>query len=154
MLIRELICDVARSYLGCPYRWAGQYPWPGATRQHGGLDCSGFVIRVLRPFGLLPARGDWTADQLSRLFEETLNPQPGDLAVYGSGRASPERNRRVTHIGFYLANRQVISAAGGNSRTTTLAAARRRGARVKIHRASYRRDLLGYRDITRKLSEV
>ncbi|OFV82823.1 MAG: hypothetical protein A2Y78_10125 [Acidobacteria bacterium RBG_13_68_16] len=43
------IVQVARKYLGVPYRWAGNTP--------AGWDCSGYVTYVLKEAGVTPPRG-------------------------------------------------------------------------------------------------
>jgi len=140
VLIREYIAALARSFEGCPYLWGGAYPWPGETAEYGGLDCSGLVIRVLRPFRLLPDKGDWTAEGLSHLFAETVNPEPGDLGFYGGPGG-------MNHVAIFLGEGLAISASGGSSGTLSYEIAKKTGARVKVHRVDYRRDLRGYRNV-------
>lgn len=140
MLLRNYVCNLARKLIGVPYLWGGQgvQTLPGVA-----FDCSGFVIWILQVFELLPQRGDWTADQLSKLFAETFSPEPGDLICYGKGV--------VRHIGIFIGDAQAISAAGGGPGVTSVAIARKKGARVKIHPIAYRKDFAGYRSITQPL---
>jgi cell wall-associated NlpC family hydrolase len=134
MVIRDFIVRLARQFIGTPYIWGG-------SRAYMGFDCSGFVIFLLRPFGILPEAGDWTAQNLSRMFEETVAPEPGDLAFFG---ANPES---VTHVMVYLGAGQTIGAAGGGHACTTVAIAKGLDARVKTEPVAYRKDLIGYRNI-------
>lgn len=135
---RETIVRLARRFDGVPYLYAANGPLA--------FDCSGYVRFLLQVVDLLPQQGDWTADQLARMFEPTLNPEPGDLAVYGT-------EHKVTHIMVVTGHgSQVIGAHGGDSRTRTLQDALHRRARVSLERADYRSDLLGYRCIATRTS--
>lgn len=140
MLLRSYIANVARLFLGAPYRWGGEEAFSGGGQPEG-YDCSGFVVDVLQAFELLPARGDWSANQLAARFAPTLAPEPADLVVYGREDAP------ITHIGFYLGGEEAISAAGGGPGMDTVEEARARDARVKLHPVGYRSDLRGYRNI-------
>lgn len=131
-ILREFIVRVALEWLGAPYRWGGQ-SWDG-------VDCSGFVIKVLRPFGLLPSKGDWTAQQLSNLFEKTTDPRPGDLVLYG-------KPTKPSHVMICLDNKTCIGATGGNSDTVSFGDALRQRAFVRQEPLGYRTDLIGFRNI-------
>jgi len=134
MVIRDFIVRLARQFIGTPYIWGGSRPYVG-------FDCSGFIIFLLRPFGILPEAGDWTAQNLSRMFEETLAPEPGDLVFFGA------KLDGATHVMVYLGAGQTIGATGGGRACTTPAIAKGLDARVKTEPVSYRKDLIGYRNV-------
>lgn len=140
--VRDAIVRFARQFVQTPYLWGGAGPNQDGTF---GFDCSGFVIFHLKPFSLLPERGDWTAQQLSRMFRSTSNPEPGDLIFYGRD------DDHVRHVMVYLGNSELgalcVGAAGGGSKTKTVAVALAAKAAVKVLPVGYRKDFLGYRNI-------
>ena len=133
MIVRDTIARLARRFDGVPYLYAANGPLA--------FDCSGFACFLLQVAGIIPEKQDLTADQLSRMFEETTNPQPGDLAVYGT------KEKAVHIMVFFGPGKTVMGASGGDSRTTTLQAALHARARVHWVPVDYRRDFLGYRNI-------
>lgn len=135
MELRNYIARLALQLEGRPYRWAGNGP--------GSFDCSGFVLWVLRPFGLAP-RHDSTAQGLFDYYEETVNPKPGDLMFFG------RNERNVTHVMLYLGDGKLIGADNGDRGVTTLESALLRSACVRICPVGYRNDPLGYRDVTQR----
>lgn len=138
--VRDVLVRLARQFAGTFYLWGGAGP---AKDGSFGFDCSGFVIFLLRPFSLLPERGDWTAAQLAGMFRATSAPEPGDLVFYGPAES------KINHVMFFLGGSPAmcIGAAGGDRRVRTPADARGRGAQVKIARVDYRRDFQGFRSI-------
>lgn len=129
---------------GVFYVWGGQDPF---KRPFGEADCSGLTIEVLKKLGKLPERfPDTTAKGLSREFNETKKPKPGDLAFYG-------RNwRSVSHVAFHLgrvegdgfAYEDAVASMSGGRRGMTLEHARLVGAGLWVRSsAMYRRDYLG-----------
>lgn len=122
---RDLAVQIAWALYGNPYLWGGDDPMAG-------FDCSGFVIEILKGVGLLPHKGDWTAEDLYRMFKsrEVLVPQKGCLAFWGA--------TKMTHIEFCLDELFCIGAGGGGSQTNTLADAIRQNAFIKVRPNSYR----------------
>ena len=127
--MRKYIIAIALKFQGIPYIWGGASP--------SGFDCSGFVIWILQVFGLLPA-GDWTAQGLSRSFDSTSSPLPGDLVFYGTDKD------HIYHVMMYLGDNTtgqlVIGASGGDHTTTDVREARKKNAMVKIKPIDYRSD--------------
>lgn len=120
--LREMAVRIAWAYLGTPYRWGGDDPIEG-------LDCSGFVIEVLKSVGVLPRFGDWSADSLYTHFSglglEVSHPVRGGLVFFFSGP-------RAIHVELCLDDRLTIGASGGSARTLTLSDAATQNAYVKI----------------------
>jgi cell wall-associated NlpC family hydrolase len=128
---RRWIVNLAYKLQGIPYIWGGSNP-------HNGFDCSGFAIWIYQVFEALPS-GDWTADGLSRMLAQTIEPEAGDLAFYGKRHST---GYAVTHVMMHTDRETVIGASGGSSDTTSEAEAIKKGARVKVKRLHYRSDYL------------
>lgn len=130
---RRLVVEVAKHYLGTFYRWGGDDP--------DGFDCSGFVIECLRSAGVLPRKGDWTAEMLALDFgwqrlEQTVDQ--GDL-VFWHNRAG-----RIIHVEICLNDYLAIGASGGGSKTTTIEKAMQHNAFIKIRPIRSRPSIWGF----------
>jgi len=117
---KEIAVHIAWSYLGLPYRWAGDDPIQG-------FDCSGMCVEILKSVGVLPRKGDWTAHGLYRLFsdKEIDDPKRGCLIFYGS-------KSKITHVEFAITDELTIGASGGGSRTLTEQNAVDQNAFIKV----------------------
>ena len=111
---------VAWKLYGLPYIWGGDDPVKG-------FDCSGMVIEILKSVGILPDKGDWTADGLYHKFKahEQDVPCQGCLAFWGS-------EERKTHVEYCISQDYTIGASGGGSRTTNMAEAIKQNAYIKV----------------------
>lgn len=93
----ERLRSVAERWLGTRYRSGGN--------GENGLDCSGFVNRVLLTFGIrLTGRSSpsfWT--QGEEVDQQDL--QPGDMVFFSDG------SRRIGHVGLYLENGTFVHAS-------------------------------------------
>ncbi len=79
---------VAESYLGVPYRWGGE--------SRKGMDCSGFVQRVVREaYQLELPRTAATMERFGRPVRRG-DLKPGDLVFF--------KRVRVDHVGIYMGN--------------------------------------------------
>jgi len=100
-------CKLARRFLGVPYLWGGGTPF--------GFDCSGFVQRIYKTFGIILPR-DAHLQAESRLGTKIDENEPnapiaaGDL-VFFSGQQDP-RKRGITHVGMALNTNFFIHALG------------------------------------------
>ena len=85
-----LIVEMARKYIGTPYRFGGRSP--------KAFDCAGFALFLYRHFGhALPG---WSGAQarLGVEVSDTRNLQPGDLVFFG-GR---HQTKVVGHTGIVV----------------------------------------------------
>lgn len=124
----------ATDYLGVPYVWGGD------SLDEGGLDCSGYVYRVLRNMGSdiprLTAQGYYNATHADLGHEISLNScRTGDLLFFGTS------TKKITHIAFYYQNGMMIESGGGGSANT----AKNPGVGVRIR--SIRSDLVACRAV-------
>ena len=87
----------ACAQLGQPYVWGGD------GEAEGGFDCSGLTAAAFAAAGIALPR---TADTQYRSQPPVPDGHPllpGDLIFYGS-------TNRVTHVGLYLGNGQIVNA--------------------------------------------
>jgi len=126
-MMRDIAERIAWHFLGTPYLWGGDDP--------SGYDCSGFVIEILKSVGILPGKGDWTADGLWRMFKDQEVPSParGYLAFWFNDAG------RAIHVEFCLDDKLSIGASGGGRNVKTFADAYRKNAYVKIRPIASRR---------------
>lgn len=107
-LTAENIEKTATMFLGVPYLWGGTSP--------KGMDCSGFTKTVYRLNGLELSRD---ANQQAGEGDEVLpgedfeNLKKGDLLFFGS-KATAEKPERISHVGIYLNNKELIHTPGGS----------------------------------------
>jgi len=128
---------IAISFVTTPYMWGG-------SNAMKGLDCSGFVQKVLEEVGIDPP-GDQTAQGLYNHFVKAgkqCQIGPDSLLFFGK---SPSR---ITHIAIALTDEVMIEAGGGDSTTKTLEDAIKKEARVRIVPINKRKDLLDAFKIT------
>ena len=95
------IVEIARKYLGVPYLTAGKTP--------AGFDCSGFVIYVMKEYGL-----KFTAGCCQDLYElcepvDPLDRKVGDI-VFFKGTYSTDN---MSHVGIYIGDGKMIHASSG-----------------------------------------
>mgnify|MGYP001828618998 CR=1 FL=1 len=128
--MRDLAEKIAFSYLGRPYIWGGDDP--------SGFDCSGFIIEIFKSIGKLPRKGDWTASQLSQMWQRIGEPHKGDLVFWEN------RNHHVIHVEMCLGDGLSIGASGGGSKTLTVADAMAHNAFIKIRPIKTRLGVWGY----------
>lgn len=115
---RSRMRDYAERWIGTLYKWGGDDPT--------GLDCSGFVIEVLKSEGLFT--GDTTANGLMNKYREVVpgNEKVCDMAFWTTSAG------RAYHVGLILAGNRVIEASGGDSGTRTEEDAAIDNAYIKI----------------------
>ncbi len=94
---RAEIIEVAKSYLGTPYR-------SGGTSRNG-VDCSGFVTAVFRQFDIsLPRTSLGQSSSGEHISESKM--QPADLVFFKTSRRRP-----VSHVGIYMGKGKFIHAS-------------------------------------------
>jgi uncharacterized protein YgiM (DUF1202 family) len=93
---RVNLVNFAKKYLGESYVWGG-------TTLGGGVDCSGFTMRVYEHFGYsIPRTSRSQGSSGSRVSASNL--KPGDLVFYGS-------SSYINHVAIYIGNGRVIHAS-------------------------------------------
>ncbi len=143
---RQLIVDIAMSYLGKKYKWGGDDPIEG-------FDCSGLVIECLKSIGKLPREGDWTADSLysAAIYRRCLlkdGPQAGDL-VFWMVPTTTKSGHRAIHVEICISKYLAIGASGGGSKTKTETDAVNQNAYIKIRPIGSRPGKVEFADVFR-----
>jgi len=92
----EGVLDIARRFLGTPYRWGGMTP--------NGVDCSGYIQEVFELAGYaLPRLAD---DQYNATVPvETADAKAGDLVFFSTYLPGP------SHVGIYLGEGRFLHAS-------------------------------------------
>ncbi|NTW28436.1 MAG: hypothetical protein HGA39_03625 [Coriobacteriia bacterium] len=89
---RSEVVNIAKQYLGAPYRWGGSGP--------NSFDCSGFTMFVYSQVGVdLPHSAAAQIGYGERVSRADL--QPGDLVFFGSP---------IGHVGIYIGGGMMIDA--------------------------------------------
>lgn len=90
------ICDLAKQFIGTPYRWGGTTP--------KAFDCSGFVKYVYAKLGVKLPR---TAREQFKVGKKVKSGtwKPGDLVFFDMMKGY------VSHVGMYLGNGMFIHAS-------------------------------------------
>ncbi len=92
-LQRDSIIGHARSLLGVKYKWAGLNPVKG-------LDCSGIVKYVFAKLGVdLPHHAATLAKMGDPIMKDTAAMLPGDLLVFGKGKAGSRTSGSTSGTG-------------------------------------------------------
>ncbi len=100
----QAIVDLAMSYIGVPYVWAGTSP--------NGFDCSGFVYYVHNQLGYKTNR---TAESLAYngVQVDRNSMQVGDIITFYNGSYS-----YVGHVGIYIGDNQFVHASSADGQVT------------------------------------
>lgn len=133
--MRKIALQIAWTYLGTPYQWGGDDPMAG-------FDCSGYVIEVLKSVGILPRKGDWTAQNLWERFKDKriVTPHEGCLVFWEN------HSGRAIHVELCLNDTLSIGASGGGSKTQDLQDAIDQNAYIKVRPFRQRRMIKGFLD--------
>ncbi|MFI7585873.1 transglycosylase SLT domain-containing protein [Spongisporangium articulatum] len=92
--VRQQAIDIAKKYLGVPYKWGGTDP-------RTGLDCSGFAQLVMKQVGVNLPRTSAEQAKVGTEVSSLDDAQPGDLVFFGSP---------VHHVGIYVGDGKMIDA--------------------------------------------
>ncbi|MBQ5951393.1 MAG: C40 family peptidase [Lachnospiraceae bacterium] len=95
--LRTDLVNFAMRYLGNRYVFGG-------TSLTGGIDCSGFVMRIYEHFGYSLPRTSAEQAKIGRRISSS-QMQPGDLIFYTYGRG------RICHVAMYIGGGKIIHAA-------------------------------------------
>lgn len=90
---RARLVQLAKKYIGVPYRFGGSGP--------GGFDCSGYVKYV---YGRAGYRLPHSSRRQFSLSKRVGRPKPGDLVFYRT------YTRNVSHVGIYVGNNRFLHA--------------------------------------------
>ena len=116
----------AEKYLGVPYVWGGE-------AKETGMDCSGFVDRVLwdMEFSLprLTAQGLYNKYKANAM--KKVDCREGDLLFFGTSTG------HITHVAFYSDSNKMLESGGGGSANTSLS-----NAGVGVRYREIRNDLV------------
>jgi peptidoglycan DL-endopeptidase CwlO len=93
----DKVADIAKQYIGVPYKWGGTSP--------SGFDCSGFILYVYNKVGVKLPHGSASQYQQGTSVSKS-NLQPGDLVFFKNTYKAG-----ISHTGIYIGNNKFISAA-------------------------------------------
>lgn len=127
----ELFIKVAWANYGKPYIWGGDDPIKG-------FDCSGFVIECLKSVGVLPHKGDWTAERLRMMYSNRVVGSPFQMPLLTPGLVFYMGATGARHVEICIDGTHTIGASGGGSRTTEAEVAAAQNAFIKVRPYYYR----------------
>ena len=96
-VVKQGIVADTWNYVGVPYKWSGETP--------AGFDCSGFVNYIFNKHGVYLPRLSSSSLYQQGFAVAASNLKPGDLVFY-----SLANDGRITHVGIYIGNGQMMSA--------------------------------------------
>lgn len=94
--VRVDMVAYALDFVGNEYEWGG-------TSLTGGVDCSGYTMRIYEKYGIyLPHSSRAQPNSGTKI--DSSQAKPGDLFFYGSGGS-------INHVAIYIGNGQVVHAS-------------------------------------------
>ncbi len=94
--VRVNLVNYAKQFIGNPYVWGG-------TSLTKGADCSGYVQSIYRKYGISLPRTSAAQSTVGKKISPS-EAQPGDLFFYAKSRG------RISHVGIYIGNGQIVNA--------------------------------------------
>lgn len=98
---RSKVVNYALQFVGNPYVWGG-------ISLTNGADCSGFIMQVMRHFGVSMPHYSGSQAQMGKPVKSS-EMRPGDLIFYAGS------NGKVNHVALYIGNGQIVHAASRKS---------------------------------------
>ena len=134
---REMAVRYALQFVGTFYSWAGNNPISG-------FDCSGFYGEIMKAFGKIRRKADFTAEQFYNMQTDVKKPYKGCGVFYHND------NNKIIHVEFMIDDILSIGASGGGSKVKTKEDAMKYNAFIKIRNHRTRGKIAGYRDPFKK----
>ncbi len=98
--VRVDMIQYACQFVGNRYVWGG-------TSLTGGVDCSGFTMRIYEKYGIyLPHSSSAQSGYGTRI--DPSEAKPGDLFFYGNGGG-------INHVAMYIGNGQIVHASSAKT---------------------------------------
>ncbi len=94
--VRVNLVNYAKQFIGNPYVWGG-------TSLTHGADCSGYVQSIYRKYGISLPRTSAAQSTVGKKISAS-EAQPGDLFFYAKSGG------RISHVGIYIGNGQIVNA--------------------------------------------
>ncbi len=94
---REMIINIAKKLLNCPYLWGGRTAW--------GIDCSGFTQLLYRIAGVNIPRDSNQQVHFGNTINFTTDAKSGDLIFFDDDEGN------IVHVGVYMGSGQIIHAS-------------------------------------------
>ena len=129
--MKELVITYALSFIGTPYKWAGNNPLTG-------WDCSGFIQEVLKAHDLL----DGYDNSAQMIFEYMAKNGSSSSMERGAILFFGKDINNITHVALSLGNNVMLECGGGDASTTSLERAKEQGAFVRIRTIASRSDFV------------
>lgn len=96
---RKGLVELAKQYVGTPYKWGG-------TDLETGVDCSGFIQSVYKEMGIDIPRVSYQQANYGKRVNDLSKLRPGDLVAWDNS----SRNSGADHVAIYLGNGRIIEA--------------------------------------------
>ena len=96
---RAAICAYAIQFQGGPYVYGG-------TNLTGGIDCSGFTMKVYEHFNISLPHHSGSQLACGARITDYSQLLPGDLVFYNAYDGGP-----ITHVALYIGNGQIVHAS-------------------------------------------